>query len=50
MAGELWHPDQRTQFRTDDSFEPSVPYRDPRELLGEILRHGAEVTVLGPKP
>ncbi|NKC15448.1 MAG: WYL domain-containing protein [Gammaproteobacteria bacterium] len=49
VADEIWHPDQRTQFRTDGSFELSVPYCDPRELLGEILRHGAEVSVLGPK-
>ena len=32
----------------DRCFELTVPYSDPRELLGEILRHGPDVEVLEP--
>ncbi len=49
VADEIWHPDQTGQFRTDGTYELTVPYRDSRELIGEILRHGSGVRVLGPK-
>jgi predicted DNA-binding transcriptional regulator YafY len=48
VADERWHPQQSGQFLTDGRYELRVPYRDPRELLMEILRHGAEVEVVGP--
>lgn len=48
VADERWHPEQSGQFLTDGRYELRVPYRDPRELVMEILRHGAEVEVLGP--
>ena len=48
VADECWHPDQRGQFQNNGTYELIVPYSDPRELLGEILRHGPEVRVLEP--
>lgn len=48
VADEIWHPDQRGNFQDDGAYELIVPYSDPRELLGEILRHGPEVRVLEP--
>jgi len=48
IADEIWHPDQSGAFREDGSYELDVPYADPRELLGEILRHGAQVRVVAP--
>jgi predicted DNA-binding transcriptional regulator YafY len=48
VADERWHPEQAGQFLTDGRYELRVPYRDPRELLMEILRHGAEVEVVAP--
>lgn len=48
VADECWHPDQRGQFQKDGTYELVVPFSDPRELLGEILRHGPEVQVLEP--
>lgn len=48
VADERWHPRQAGQFATDGRYELRVPYRDARELIGEILRHGAEVEVLAP--
>lgn len=49
VADEVWHPDQDGRLRQDGSYELAVPYADARELLGEILRHGADVRVLAPK-
>jgi predicted DNA-binding transcriptional regulator YafY len=48
VADERWHPEQTGQFLTDGRYELRVPYRDPRELVMEILRHGAEVEVVAP--
>ena len=49
VADEIWHPDQVGHFRSDGCYELVVPYADPRELVGEILRHGPDVKVLVPK-
>lgn len=48
VADERWHPEQAGQFVTDGRYELRIPYRDPRELLMDILRHGAHVEVIGP--
>ncbi|CUR48767.1 Transcriptional regulator [Alloalcanivorax xenomutans] len=47
VADELWHPDQRGEWR-DDGYYLWVPYSDPTELIMEVLRHGPDVEVLGP--
>jgi proteasome accessory factor C len=49
VADEQWHPEQSGQMRVDGSYELTVPYSDPRELVGEILRHGSEVEVVRPR-
>ena len=48
IADERWHPQQSGQFLTDGRYELRVPYRDPRELVMDILRHGAAVEVIEP--
>ena len=48
VAEEIWHPQQEGQTRDDGCYELAVPYSQPDELVGEILRHGAEVEVLAP--
>jgi predicted DNA-binding transcriptional regulator YafY len=48
VANEEWHPKQRTSFDPDGRYVLEFPYNDDRELLGDILRHGPEVEVLGP--
>ncbi|MBX5462197.1 MAG: YafY family transcriptional regulator [Steroidobacteraceae bacterium] len=48
IADERWHPDQSGQFLTDGRYELRFPYRDSRELVMDILRHGADVEVLAP--
>ena len=45
---EQWHPAQRGQLKPDGSYTLQVPYADHRELLMDILKHGAHCEVLGP--
>ncbi|MFN0314848.1 MAG: helix-turn-helix transcriptional regulator [Burkholderiales bacterium] len=48
VADERWHPEQTGEFLSDGRYELRIPFRDPRELVGDILRHGPEVEVLAP--
>jgi proteasome accessory factor C len=48
VADEQWHPDQQTQHQPEGSFELRIPYRDSRELVMDILRHGRHVKVISP--
>ena len=49
VAVEQWHPLQRTRFDADGGFVLELPYSDPRELVMDVLRHGADVEVLAPQ-
>ena len=49
VEGEMWHPQQLATSEPDGSYLLKVPYSDDRELLGDILRFGADVQVLEPK-
>lgn len=49
VADERWHPRQSGQFLTDGRYELTIPYRDSRELVMDVLRHGAEVEVVSPE-
>ncbi|MBI5917761.1 MAG: YafY family transcriptional regulator [Nitrosomonadales bacterium] len=49
VASEQWHPEQRTGFDADGSYWLEIPYADDRELLMDILKHGAAVEVLSPE-
>ncbi len=49
VEGELWHPQQMAVREPDGSYLLKIPYSDDRELLGDILRFGADVQVLEPK-
>ncbi|MBN2720755.1 MAG: YafY family transcriptional regulator, partial [Proteobacteria bacterium] len=46
---EHWHPDQVCEHLEDGGCRLRVPYSDERELLMDILRHGAEVVVEAPE-
>ena len=48
VSGEQWHPDQSAHHEPDGSYVLELPYSDDRELLGDILRHGAACEVLSP--
>ncbi len=45
---EQWHPAQKGKDVEGGGYELSVPYSDARELLGDILRFGADVEVVAP--
>ena len=49
VADERWHPEQVGQFGTDGRYDLRIPYRDARELVMDILRHGADVEVVSPE-
>jgi predicted DNA-binding transcriptional regulator YafY len=48
VAAEVWHPDQKSSFDAEKRYLLELPYRDDRELVLDILRHGSEVEVLAP--
>jgi hypothetical protein len=45
---ERWHPEQKGVLHADGRYSLSVPYSDERELIGDILRFGADVQVIAP--
>jgi predicted DNA-binding transcriptional regulator YafY len=49
ISKEVWHPLQKAHSEPDGSFVLQIPYSDDRELMGDILRFGADVEVLEPK-
>jgi proteasome accessory factor C len=49
VADEVWHPKQQGRNLEDGSYELKIPYRDSRELVMDILRHGPHVLVIEPK-
>lgn len=48
VADEHWHPQQQSQWLNDGRYQLSIPFNDHRELLMDILKHGAEVEVVAP--
>ncbi|MDO5531510.1 YafY family protein [Sutterella sp.] len=46
---ESWHPKQRVEQLDDGSLMLSVPYTNPTELVGEVLRWGSRVKVVEPE-
>jgi proteasome accessory factor C len=48
VADERWHPEQGGQYLVDGQYELRIPYRDERELVMDIQRHGAHVEVISP--
>ncbi|HEX4886148.1 MAG TPA: WYL domain-containing protein [Casimicrobiaceae bacterium] len=48
VASERWHADQRGTVEPDGHYVLEVPYSDPRELMMDVLKYGADVDVLAP--
>lgn len=48
VADEQWHPAQQGEWLADGSWRLRFPYHRDEELLMDLLRHGADVEVLGP--
>ncbi len=48
VAQEQWHPKQQGTGHADGGYLLRIPYTDHRELVMDILKHGAHCEVLGP--
>ena len=48
VADELWHPEQQGKWLDNGNYQLSFPFSDSRELIMDILKHGAEVKVIAP--
>jgi len=48
VAAEVWHPDQKGSFDAEGRYLLELPFRDDRELVLDVLRHGGEVEVMAP--
>jgi proteasome accessory factor C len=48
VADEQWHPQQQGTWLDDGSYELKIPYREARELVMDVMRHGASVEVVAP--
>ena len=48
VEDENWHPEQEGKYLQDGRYELRIPYRDARELVMDIMRHGAHVEVIEP--
>ena len=48
VSKEQWHPQQESQWLDDGSYQLTLPYSNPTELVMDILRHGRHVEVQGP--
>jgi len=48
IAYEQWHPQQTGEWQADGGYLLRIPYADHRELIMDILKHGAHCDVLGP--
>ena len=48
VADEHWHSQQQGRWLADGRYELKVPYSAARELLMDVLHHGADAEVLEP--
>jgi predicted DNA-binding transcriptional regulator YafY len=48
VAEEHWHSRQEGRFLPDGRYELKVPYSNPRELLMDVLRYGADAQIIEP--
>lgn len=48
VATETWHPHQRSRWLEDGSYELTLPYGNPAELLMDLLKYGPDVEVVAP--
>ena len=48
VSTEKWHPNQIGVFLDNGAYELKIPFSNTRELCMDILKHGADVTVISP--
>lgn len=49
VAAEKWHPEQVSTYCENGEYELKIPFSDTRELYMDILKYGADVTVVSPQ-
>lgn len=49
VALELWHSKQRARWEKDGWYVLELPFSSEKELMMDILKHGADVEVLAPE-
>lgn len=49
VADAQWHPQQQARWLDDGSYELTVPYAAPEELLRDVLAFGADVEIVAPE-
>jgi proteasome accessory factor C len=49
VADERWHPQQEGRWLEDGRYELRIPYREARELVMDVMRHGSGVEVAAPR-
>jgi predicted DNA-binding transcriptional regulator YafY len=49
VSAETWHPQQESAWLPDGSYELRIPYHESRELVMDVMRHGASVEVIAPE-
>ena len=49
IADEKWHPHQDATWLPDGRYELRIPYREPRELVMDLMRQGKNVEVVAPE-
>ena len=48
VAETRWHPQQSGHYLEDGAYELHIPYSEPTELIGDILRFGPDAEVIAP--
>jgi predicted DNA-binding transcriptional regulator YafY len=48
LSAEKWHPRQESIWLPDGRYELRIPYREPRELVMDVMRQGKNVEVIAP--
>lgn len=48
VSDEKWHPRQEGAWLADGRYELRIPYREPRELVMDVMRQGRNVEVIAP--
>ncbi len=49
VASEKWHPDQKSKFLPDGSYELRIPFTIEHELVMDIMKYGHDVIVVEPE-
>jgi len=48
VAAERWHPNQKSRFLKDGSYELKIPFSLDHELIMDIMKYGHDVMVIEP--